>query len=229
MFNLAGQVSHTDAETDPASDLEINGVAQLRLLEAVREHASSAIVVHASTRQLYGKAERLPVNEFHPIRPQDMNGVSKLAGEQYWMVEQRLRGRQVTSLRLTNCYGPRLRIKDSRQCFLGIWVRRLLQSEPFEVWGGAQLRDPIYLDDVVAAFLLAAQTPECMGNVYNVGGAEPISMLELAELMIEVNGGGRFVVKPFPAIRALIDIGSYYTDDGAFRAANWMGASRPTP
>ena len=177
--------------------------------------------MHASTRQLYGKAERLPVNEFHPIRPQDMNGVSKLAGEQYWMVEQRLRGRQVTSLRLTNCYGPRLRIKDSRQCFLGIWVRRLLQSEPFEVWGGAQLRDPIYLDDVVAAFLLAAQTPECMGNVYNVGGAEPISMLELAELMIEVNGGGRFVVKPFPAIRALIDIGSYYTDDGAFRPTGW--------
>ena len=219
LFNLAAQVSHTDAELDPASDLEINGAAQLRLIEAIRKHASAAIVVHASTRQFYGRPQRLPVNEAHPINPQDMNGVSKFAGEQYWMVEGRVRGRQVTSLRLTNCYGPRLRIKDDRQCFIGVWVRRLLESEPFEVWGGAQLRDLIYLDDVVAAFLLAAQTPECMGNVYNVGGAEPVSMLNLAEHLVAANGGGRFVVKPFPTDRSMIDIGSYCSDDSAFRAA----------
>lgn len=219
LFNLAAQVSHTDAEAEPASDLEINGGAQLRLIEAMRKHASRAIVVHASTRQLYGRTQRLPVSEAHPINPQDMNGVSKLTGEQYWMVEGRVRGRQVTSLRLTNCYGPRLRIKDARQCFIGIWVRRLLQSEPFEVWGGAQIRDPVYLNDVVAAFILAAQTAECMGNIYNLGGAEPVSMVKLAELMVAANEGGHFLVKPFPADRAMIDVGSYYSDDSAFRAA----------
>ena len=219
LFNLAAQVSHTDSELDPASDLEINGAAQLRLIEAIRKHAAGAIVVHASTRQFYGRPQRLPVDEAHPINPQDMNGVSKFAGEQYWMVEGRVRGREVTSLRLTNCYGPRLRIKDDRQCFIGVWVRRLLESEPFEVWGGAQLRDLVYLDDVVAAFLTAAQTPECVGNVYNVGGAEPVSMLNLAEHLVAANGGGRFVVKPFPADRSKIDIGSYRSDDSAFRAA----------
>ena len=144
----------------------------------------------------------------------------KFAGEQYWMVESRAHGRRVTSLRLTNCYGPRLRIKDDRQCFIGVWVRRLLENQPFEVWGGTQVRDLLYLDDVVAAFLLAAHTPACIGNVYNVGGAEPVTMLKVAQILVEANcGAGRFVTKPFPEDRAKIDIGSYCTDDTAFHAA----------
>jgi len=219
LFNLAGQVSHTEAEADPALDLEINAMAQLRLIQAMRIHAPQAIVVHASTRQLYGRPQRLPVDESHPVNPQDRNGVSKLAGEQYWMLEGRLRGCQVTSLRLTNCYGPRFRIKDGRQCFMGIWVRRVLEGKPFEVWGGAQLRDPVYLEDVVAAFLISAQTAECVGHVYNVGGAEYVSVARLADLMIEANAGGRFITKPFPEARATIDIGSFHSDNSAFRAA----------
>jgi nucleoside-diphosphate-sugar epimerase len=230
LFNLAAQVSHMDAEAEPASDLEINGAAQLRLIESLRKHAPDAIVVHASTRQFYGRPQRLPVNESHPINPQDMNGVSKFAGEQYWMVEGRTRSRPVTSLRLTNCYGPRLRIKDDRQCFIGVWVRRLLENQPFEVWDGTQIRDLLYLDDAVAAFLLAAHTPACMGNVFNVGGAEPVTMLNLAELLVAANGGaGRFVTKPFPEDRAKIDIGSYCTDDAAFRAATGWVPRMPLP
>jgi nucleoside-diphosphate-sugar epimerase len=218
VFNLAAYTSHAGSMADPFSDLSINATAQLRLIAALREGSPAATVVHASTRQFYGTPRYLPVDEAHPISPPDANGVSKLAGEQYWLLEHKVRNRPVVSLRLTNCYGPRLRVKDARQTFLGIWFRRLLEGEPIEVWGGAQLRDLAYLDDVVAAFLLAAETPSCAGHAYNLGGTAPISLFRLAEAAIVANGGGRLLAKEFPADRVAIDIGSYYADDGAFRA-----------
>jgi UDP-glucose 4-epimerase len=163
------------------------------------------------------------VDELHPVNPPDANGVSKWAGEQYWMLENRVLGRPVVSLRLTNCYGPRLRIADARQTFLGIWIRRLLESEPFEVWGGAQLRDLAYVDDVTRAFLMAAEQasrPGVSGQVFNLGGAPPVSLAELAGLAIAAHGGqGSFTTREFPAERAQIDIGSYHANDHAFRAA----------
>jgi nucleoside-diphosphate-sugar epimerase len=219
VFNLAAQTSHAGSMADPFTDLAINAEAQLRLIAALRQGSPGATVVHASTRQFYGTPRYLPVDEAHPLSPPDANGISKLAGEQYWLLEHKLHGRPVVSLRLTNCYGPRLRVRDARQTFLGIWFRRLLEGQPFEVWGGAQLRDLAYLDDVVAAFLLAAETPACAGRAFNLGGSAPVSLLQLAEAAIAANGAGSFVVKEFPAERAAIDIGSYHADDGAFRAA----------
>jgi nucleoside-diphosphate-sugar epimerase len=177
-------------------------------------------VVHASTRQFYGRPHYLPVDEKHPVAPPDANGVSKFAGEQYWMIEHRTAGRPVVSLRLTNCYGPRLRIRDARQTFLGIWIRCVLEGKPFEVWGGEQLRDMTYVDDVTDAFLRAATTKACHGHVYNIGGPPPASLLEIAELMRKVGGPAvQFTTREFPADRKTIDIGSYHADDGAFRAA----------
>jgi UDP-glucose 4-epimerase len=223
VFNMAAQTSHMGGQRDPVADIAINAVAQVRLIQAMREAAPKATVVHASTRQFYGKPLRLPVDESHPVNPPDANGVSKFAGEQYWLLEQRVLHRPVVSLRLTNCYGPRLRIRDARQTFLGIWIRQVLKGEGFEVWGGEQLRDMTYVDDVVRAFLLAAEQaakPEVAGRVFNLGGSPPASLIELADRLIAANGGaGHYTVKSFPADRAPIDIGSYHADDRAFRAA----------
>jgi UDP-glucose 4-epimerase len=222
LFNMAAQTSHMGGQRDPLADLAINGIAQLRLIAALREAAPEARVVHASTRQFYGRPLHLPVDEWHPVNPPDANGVSKWAGEQYWLLESRVLGRPVVSLRLTNCYGPRLRIADARQTFLGIWIRRALQGEPFEVWGGEQLRDLAYVDDVTHAFLLAAEQASALsGRVFNLGGSPPVSLLDLARMLIAANGGeGRFVTRDFPADRAPIDIGSYHADDRAFRGAS---------
>jgi UDP-glucose 4-epimerase len=220
IFNLAAQTSHMGGQADPLADLAVNAMAQVRLIQAAREAAPDATVVHASTRQFYGRVEKLPVDENQPVAPPDANGVSKFAGEQYWMLEHRVRGRPVVSLRLTNCYGPRLRIRDARQTFLGIWIRRTLEGEPFEVWGGDQLRDLTYVDDVTSAFILAAETRACHGRIFNIGGAPPASLAEIAEVMVRLtNGAARFTVREFPADRARIDIGSYHADDSAFRAA----------
>jgi UDP-glucose 4-epimerase len=224
IFNLAAQTSHMGGQNDPLADIAVNAVAQVRLIHAAREAAPDAIVVHASTRQFYGRVQRLPVDENQPVAPPDANGVSKFAGEQYWMLEHRVKRRPVVSLRLTNCYGPRLRIRDARQTFLGIWIRCVLEGRAFEVWGGSQLRDLTYVDDVTEAFLLAADTPECHGRIFNIGGSPPASLLEIAELMVRLAGpGARFITRDFPAERATIDIGSYHADDSAFRAATgWL-------
>jgi nucleoside-diphosphate-sugar epimerase len=227
LFNMAAQTSHMGGQKDPVADIAINAVAQVRLIQVMREAAPKATAVHASTRQFYGRPISLPVDEVHPVNPPDANGVSKWAGEQYWLLEQRVLHRPVVSLRLTNCYGPRLRIRDARQTFLGIWIRQVLRGEGFEVWGGEQLRDLTYVDDVVRAFLLSAEAaprPDVAGRVFNLGGSPPASLKELADRLIAANDGrGHYSVKSFPADRAPIDIGSYHADDRAFReATGWV-------
>jgi nucleoside-diphosphate-sugar epimerase len=224
IFNLAAQTSHMGGQNDPLLDISINAMAQVRMIAAAREAAPDAVLVHASTRQFYGRAKYLPVDEHHPVAPMDANGISKFAGEQYWMLEHRTRGRPVVSLRLTNCYGPRMRIRDARQNFLGIWLRCALESRPFEVWDGAQLRDVTYVDDVTDAFLRAAETPSCYGQVFNIGGIAPVSLRDIGELLVKLAGSpSRFVWREFPPERARIDIGSYYANDTAFRnATGWM-------
>jgi UDP-glucose 4-epimerase len=217
LFNLAGQTSHLDSMHDPVTDLEINCLAQLTLLEACRAVCPQAIVVFASTRQIYGRPDYLPVDEKHLLHPVDVNGVNKMAGEAYHILYHDVYGIQATALRLTNTYGPRMRIKDARQTFVGVWLKSVLDGAPFEVWGGAQKRDFTYVDDAVEAFLLAALSPEAKGKVFNLGGERPVSLDELARLLVAANGGGSFARHEFPAERRRIDIGDYYAADTLFQ------------
>ena len=212
LFNLAGQTSHVDSMNNPFTDLDINSKAQLYILEACRKYNPDINIVFASTRQIYGRPEYLPVDEKHPLKPVDINGVNKLAGEWYHLLYHRVYGINTSVLRLTNTIGPRMRIKDARQTFLGIWIRRIIEGLEFEVWGGEQLRDFSYVDDAVSALLLAATNELAWGRVFNLGGAEVISLLDLARMLKEVNKQGDYVVKAFPLDRQKIDIGDFYAD-----------------
>jgi UDP-glucose 4-epimerase len=227
IFNLAAQTGHMRGQHDPLSDITINALAQLRLIRAVRDEASGAVIVHASTRQLYGRPLRLPVAEDHPLTPPDATSISQFAGEQYWMLEHRTRGARVVSLRLTNCYGPRMRIRDNLQNFLGAWIGRVLRDQPFEVWGGEQLRDLTFVDDVTEAFLTAAQTSACHGRIFNIGGGGIASLREIADRVVQISGGpARYTICDFPSERTPIDIGSYQADDSAFKGATgWAPAT----
>jgi len=213
LFNLAGQTSHMDSMTDPETDLEINCRAQLALLEACRKNNPAVRIVFASTRQIYGKPDYLPVDERHPVRPVDVNGINKAAGEAFHLLYARVHGLRATALRLTNTIGPGMRVKDARQTFVGVWVRQLIEGGVIEVWGGEQQRDFTYVDDAVEAFLLAAAKDEAVGEVFNLGGPPPVTLQRLAELMVDLNQGGAFSVRTFPAERKKIDIGDYYADD----------------
>ena len=213
LFNLAGQTSHMDSMHNPYADLEINCHAQISILEACRNYNPGLKIVFASTRQFYGKPDYLPVDEKHPTRPVDVNGINKLAGEWYHILYNNNYGIRACALRLTNTYGPRMRIVDARQTFLGIWVQQAIAGRAFEVWGGDQLRDFTYVDDCVRAMLLAAENPAADGRIFNLGGQGALTLRALAEMLIEENDGqGRFEVKQFPAERKKIDIGDYYCD-----------------
>jgi UDP-glucose 4-epimerase len=218
VFNLAGQTSHLDSMDDPDTDLEINCRAQLSILEACRKYNPSVKIVYASTRQIYGKPDYLPVDEKHLLRPVDVNGINKMAGEWYHILYNHVYGIRACALRLTNTYGPRMRVIDARQTFLGEWIRLTVEGKPFEVWGGSQLRDFTFVDDAVDAFLLAATSEEANGEIFNLGSSSIISLNDLAELLIEINGGGQYERREFPAERQKIDIGDYYADFNRIQA-----------
>lgn len=218
LFNLAGQTSHLDSMHDPYIDLDINCRAQLSILEACNKCNPDIKIVFASTRQIYGRPEVLPVDERHPLRPIDVNGINKLAGEQYHLLYHDFHGIRTSCLRLTNTYGPGMRIMDARQTFVGVWIRRLLEGQPLEVWGGEQLRDFTYVDDCVDALLLAATHDKALGRVFNLGSDDCISLIKLASLLIDIHHGeGVIERRDFPSERQKIDIGDYYSDDSLIR------------
>ena len=223
LFNLAARTSHVDSMRSPFDDLAINATAQLQILETCRVVAPEIVIVHASTRQIYGRPRYLPVDEAHSLNPTDVNGVNKMAGEAYHLMFRTAYGTKTRSLRLTNIYGPGMRIKDAKQNFLGIWIRRVLEGEAFEVWGGEQRRDMLFAEDAAEAFLAAAVTPAIEGMALNIGGDAPYDLATIAGAMIAANGGGHYGLKEFPPERKLIDIGDFVTDDRRFRElADWQ-------
>lgn len=219
VFHLAGQVSHGDSMRDPELDLSVNCVATINLLESCRHHNPTAVLVFSSTRQVYGAPTRLPVTEDHPTVPVDVNGINKLTAEYYHLLYHRTYDLQSVVLRLTNTYGPRQQIKNDRQGFTGVFLRKALRGERISVYGdGEQRRDFNHVDDVVSALVLAATTRACRGKIWNLGASDHHSLNQFVQLLAEF---ATFEVEkvPFPHDRRLIDIGHCYSDWSRFAAA----------
>lgn len=223
VFNLAGQVSHLDSMTDPEGDLRYNTLTHTRFLEMLRRVQPKARVVHASTRQVYGRPLRTPVDEQHPTRPLDVNGVAKLAGEQLHLVYAHAHGLPITSLRLTNVYGPRQRLTSDALGFLPVFIRTALQGGEIHLFGdGNQVRDCLHVDDVLDALVRAAG-PFGVGEVFNVGNHTSHTLAEIADTLCRVGAPGTAAhVTPWPDQQQRIDIGSFRTDSSAIeRALGW--------
>jgi UDP-glucose 4-epimerase len=223
IFNLAGQVSHIDSLRDPYTDLEINCRSQLTILEACRYNNPHAKVVYAGTRQVYGRPESLPVDEKHLVRPTDVNGINKAAGEYYHLVYNNVFKVRACSLRLTNVYGPRQLIRHNRQGFIGWFIRLAIEDGTIQIYGdGSQLRDFVYVDDAADAFLRAGASDACNGEVFNVGGEAPISHSDLASMLVKLTGSGRIEYVEWPADKKAIDIGDFYADSAKMkRTTGW--------
>ncbi len=213
IFNLAGQVSHIDSMQDPHTDLEINCRAQLAILEACRRNNPGVKVVFAGTRQVYGRADSLPVSETHLVRPTDINGVNKAAGEYYHLVYNNVFGVRACSLRLTNIYGPRQLLKHNRQGFIAWFIRLAIEGREIQIYGdGRQIRDFVFVDDAVEAFLRAGADERSNGHVFNVGGLEPMAHRDLVHLLIATAGTGSYRFVEWPSEKKAIDIGDFYAD-----------------
>ncbi len=224
IFNLAGQVSHIDSMRNPYLDLEVNCRSQLTILEACRYHNPQVKVVFAGTRQVYGRPESLPVDESHLVRPTDINGINKVAGEYYHLVYNNVFGVRACSLRLTNVYGPRQLVRHNRQGFIGWFIRLAVEGRTIQIYGdGSQLRDFVFVDDAADAFLRAGANDACNGEVFNVGGNQPISLKDLAALLIETAGGGRVEFVEWPQEKKAIDIGDFFaTSEKIARVTGWQ-------
>ena len=230
IFNLAGQVSHIDSMRDPYTDLEINCRSQMTVLEACRNHNPRVKVVFAGTRQVYGRPDSLPVSEAQLVRPTDVNGINKAAGEYYHLVYNNVFGVRACSLRLTNVYGPRQLIKHNRQGFIAWFIRLAIEDRTISVYGdGSQLRDFVYVDDAADAFLRAGASDACNGEAFNVGGDRPISHRELTSLLIQIAGSGRVEYVEWPPDKKAIDIGSFYADSTKFMRATGWAPTVPLP
>ena len=220
IFNLAGQVSHIDSMRDPHTDLDINCRSQLTLLEACRRHNPDTKVIYASTRQIYGKPAFLPVTEQHLVQPTDVNGINKAAGEYYHLVYNNVFGVRACALRLTNVYGPRQLIKHNRQGFIAWFIRLALENKEIQVFGdGSQIRDFVYVDDAVTAFLAAGQCEVCNGEAFNIGGDEHLTHRDLVRMLVDIAGSGAFRFVEWPPEKKAIDIGNFYADSTRFKEA----------
>ena len=220
LFNLAGQTSHLDSMENPFTDLDINAKAQLSILEACRKKNPDIRIVFASTRQIYGKPQYLPVDEKHALHPADVNGVNKIAGESYHILYNEVYGIPSSVLRLTNTYGPRMRIKDARQTFLGIWIRNLLEGKPIQIFGdGKQRRDYNFVEDVIDALLIGATRTEAVGKVYNLGSPDPLSLEDTAKVMCKLTHGSAYEFVSFPKDRQAIDVGDFICDYSSFASS----------
>ena len=217
IFNVAGEISHIQSMLNPERDLDLNTRDHLRFLEACREWRRGVRVVYASTRQVFGVPEYLPVDEIHPVNPVDYNGVHKYAASQYHLMLSRKGDLDAIVLRLTNVYGPRMSFAAMNQGFLSVFLKRMTEGLPLAVYGdGEQLRDPLHVSDCVEAFLRAGLM-ESSVRAYNVGGGEVLSLRQIACIAAGVAGLPEPKLVPFPADRQAIDIGSYYTDSTLFR------------
>lgn len=212
IYSLAGTLSHVDSMKDPFTDLEVNCTSQLTLLEACRRYNPDTKILFAGTRNQYGRAKKIPVNEEHVMEPVDVNGINNIAAEWYYRLYHNIHGLWTCSLRLTNTYGPRHQMRHPRQGVLNWFIRQLLDEETVRLYGnGKQIRDINYVDDVVEAFIFAATNPKAKGEVFNVGG-EATSLIDFVKKSIKIVGSGKTRIVPFPHNRRVIEIGDYVAD-----------------
>jgi UDP-glucose 4-epimerase len=212
IFNMAGTLSHTDSMEDPFTDLQINCVSQLSILQSCRKYNHQVKIIFAGTRGEYGRASYLPVDEKHPLNPVDINGINNIAAEMYHILYNNSFGIKTTSLRLTNTYGPRHQMKHHRQGIINWFVRLVIENKEISIFGdGSQIRDTNYIDDVVDALLLAAASDKSCGQIYNLGGI-PVNLKEIVELMIKISGKGSYKFVPFPESSRIVEVGDYIAD-----------------
>ena len=226
VFNLAGRVSHIESMQDPFSDLRMNATGPLTVLEACKKENREARVVYAGTRQSYGIPDILPVVENLVLKPVDVNGVSKMAGEWFHMVYHKAYGMPTVSLRMVNTFGPRQLVKHARQGFIGWFIRQAIDGEQIQVYGdGQQFRGFNYIDDVVSALLTAGRSDNVAGDYFNLGGMQPVTLEVLVQTLLRATGTGSYRLVPFPEERKSIDIGSAFS---SFMKFNFATGWKPT-
>lgn len=213
IFNLSGQSGAVRSMEDPWTDLDVNLRGNLVLLEAIREAAPKAKLVLAGSRLQYGKPSRLPVGEDDPRDPLCLHAIHKQTAEEYLRLYARLFGIRSTVARVTNPFGPGQPSGRTAYGIINRFIHLALEDKTLTLFGdGAQIRDYIYVGDVVDALLLLGASDTSNGRVYNVGSGVGTPMAAVAQLIVRVAGSGRLEHAPWPRLAEQIETGDFVAD-----------------
>ena len=227
IFNLAGKSGAADSNKTPLNDLDVNCRGHLNILEACRIFNPGAAIVFPSSRLVYGKPQYLPVDEKHPLAPESIYAVHKLAVENYHLIYGKLYGLKATILRISNPFGPFQPGEGRAYGIANSFIQAAVLGKPITLFGdGSQRRDYLFIDDLVACLLCAAQVPGSCGRTYNIGDGRGTSLLELAKMAVQAVGQGNIVHVPWPDEYRAIETGDYLSDITAAR--NELGWSPST-
>jgi UDP-glucose 4-epimerase len=181
VFHLASHVGQEPSFERPLADLSDNTLATLRLIQWAKEVGVGKFVFTSSVN-VYGNPQTLPITEQTPVSPFSFYAVHKLAGEGYCSIFSSL-GFPCTVLRLFNIYGPGQSLENIKQGMVRIYLHYIARECPVEVKGSLErIRDFVYIDDCVSAFVLAAQS-KGDGKIFNVCTGKPTLVGELIQLL----------------------------------------------
>ncbi|MFA6587803.1 MAG: NAD-dependent epimerase/dehydratase family protein [Patescibacteria group bacterium] len=224
IFNFAAQVNHNLSIEDPILDNQINCIGHINVLMACKKNNPEAKLAYPGSRLQYGKIKKLPVNESHPLQPLSVYAIHKNTAEQYYQAFYKHYGIRSVCFRITNPYGPRAQMKSSGYSIINWFIRQALDDKNITIFGeGTQIRDYIYINDLIAGIITAVTNPKTDGQIYNLGSGLATPFKKMAELVIEIAGGGKLKKVPWPKNYDNFETGDFYADITSIKSAiDWM-------
>lgn len=212
IFHCSGSSERISELRNPLVGYQQNVLGFLNVLDIVQKYSSESKVVLIGSRQEYGKAEYLPVDELHSTRPVDPYSIEKLTASLYARFYNQLHGLDTTVLRLSNVYGPYFPSQRNNHTVLNRFFHLAVQKKPLVIFGnGEQLRDYLYIDDFTSAMLKVGVSPKTKGQTYNVGFGSSIQFKQMIELISEETGT-EIVYKEWPMMYQQVETGNYYSN-----------------
>ena len=223
LFNIAAQTSHTASIQDPFLDADINVRGQINILESCKKINPKISIVYCSSRAVYGASPENPISESSLPNPLDIYAANKLVGEQYHKIYQRVYGIKTIILRVANGYGPCAQMKGPSFGILNWFTRLAMDDQEIKIFGdGKQVRDYVYVDDIVLAFLSAGMSTKLNGEVLNVASGRGIPLINIVKKIVQAAGKGRIIYVPWPEQNKKIDVGDFVADiRNAKKFLNW--------
>ena len=213
IFNFAAQVSHNDSIKDPFLDSDINYIGHLNVIENVKQFNPAAKIIFPGSRLQFGRIERIPVDEKHPLNPETPYAFNKTVAEEIYKFYYKMYGIRCVLFRIANPYGPRGQMKHSKYSIINYFLRQAIEDKEIAIYGdGEQIRDYIYVGDLANVFLLAAVKKEADGEIFNIGSAVATKFKDMVNTVVDVVGAGKIKHIPWPDNYIDVETGDYVTD-----------------
>jgi len=223
VFNCAAYTSHPQSMTNPLTDIEVNCKGTIHLLEAARRFNPDVKIVHVGTSTQVGRMLLPEVSETHSEFPLDIYSANKSASEKYTLIYESAYKLRTTVVRLANNYGPRSNIRSADFGFINYFVGLALQHRELTVFGdGSQLRNISFVDDSVAALILAGLSDRSQGRVFFAVADQQLTVAEISEA-ITTHIGGKLSFVEWPKNRGAIEIGDAVISNKCIKSTlNWQ-------